>query len=236
MKNITKILLLALFAQVGLYAGNADLEKFFKNRGYDAKIVYSKDSGLLGLQFVIAEQRGFWIPFLADSKKKILIGVAQDMVISDDKEFSKALEEIIKQVREHNQKSTDNAVIDVFKKYSQMSVKLEGANPKNTTYIVLDANCPYCKDEIKNLDSYLKQGNVELMIVGVLGVDSAKKAATFYANIKHKKSQSDKLAYIKSVFEPSFKADSNSNAEGMMSVNIALSEAGLRGVPYIIKR
>lgn len=228
-----KNLFIALFLLTNLYA-NAKIEKILKNRGYNAKIIYSKDSGIQNMQFVIAEQGRFWIPFLTDSKT--LIGITPDTIISEDEKFSKALDEVINKVRQNNQKAVDDSIIEVFKKNANSVIKLNGENPKKTTYIVLDMNCPYCKDEIKNLDSHLKQGNVELMIVGVLGVDSAKKAATFYTNIKSKKTKNDKIAYIKSAFQSNFKPDSSVNIDEINKISMQLSGAGLQGVPYIIKR
>ncbi len=238
MKQLQIWILSALLSVSIAYANvnNANIEKVFKDRGYEAKVVSSKDSGIKGLSFVIAEQGGFWIPFLVNPEGTILIGITPDTIISDDKAFGDSLDAIFKQVKDHNQTATDEAVLKVFDKYAKNVITLEGKNTSKTTYLVLDTNCPYCKEEVKKLEERLKTSNLKILLVGALSLESTQKAATFYENINAKSTQKAKLEYITEAFSPSFKPNSNINTDQVMNMSMELGGAGLRGVPYIIER
>lgn len=233
------IFILALgFVGLGhLYADNAAITEVFKSRGYDVKIISTQDSGIKDFEFVIVAQENFWIPFLASQSKKVLIGVTPDTILSEDSGFSKHLTETIQKVRDHNQTITDNAVVAIFEKYKINVVHFAGKNAKSE-YLVLDINCPHCQTEItQNFAKRLKSGaNVYVLVAGILGMDSAKKAATFYQEIESKKSDKEKQDYINEVFSKGIKPKDNIDITRIMNITIELGAAGLRGVPYVIER
>lgn len=208
-----------------------------KNEGVEIKVISSAPSGVEGLNITVLQQpNGFRMPVLSSKDGKTIIGIP-DVLISDNDTFKSTLKKIYQEVADYNSDISQKAVLDVFKKYDKTNViKLEGKNKSKTTYMIVDLNCPYCHQEIEKIDETLKDSNVDLLVIGALGMDSVKKAATFYEDIKTKKSQQDKIAFIKSAFEKTYKAKENINTTNMITIGEELAGSGVNAVPYIIRK
>lgn len=208
-----------------------------KNEGVEIKVISSAPSGVEGLNITVLQQpNGFRMPVLSSKDGKTIIGIP-DVLISDNDTFKATLKKIYEEVADYNSDISQKAVLDVFKKYDKTNViKLEGKNKSKTTYMIVDLNCPYCHQEIEKLDQTLKDSNVDLLVIGALGMDSVKKAATFYEDIKTKKSQQDKIAFIKSAFEKTYKPKENISTTDMITIGEELAGAGVNAVPYIIRK
>lgn len=208
-----------------------------KNEGVEIKVISSAPSGVEGLDITVLQQpNGFRMPVLSSKDGKTIIGIP-DVLISDNDTFKSTLKKIYQEVADYNSNISQKAVLDVFKKYDKTNViKLEGKNKSKTTYMIVDLNCPYCHQEIEKLDETLKDSNVDLLVIGALGMDSVKKAATFYEDIKTKKSQQDKIMFIKSAFEKTYKPKENINTTHMITIGEELARAGVNAVPYIIRK
>lgn len=219
------------------YANVAIENTIKKTEGVEIKVVSSTPSGVEGLNITVLEQpNGFRMPVLSSKDGRTIIGIP-DVLISDNDNFKNTLKKIYQEVADYNSNISEKAVLDVFKKYDKTNViKLTGKDTSKTTYMIVDLNCPYCHQEIEKLDETLQHSNVDLLVIGALGMDSVKKAATFYEDIKTKKSEQDKIAFIKSAFEKSYKPKENINTTAMMSIGEELARAGVNAVPYIIKK
>ncbi|PAF43145.1 hypothetical protein [Helicobacter sp. 11S02596-1] len=238
MKNFVLLLGTLFFGVSILLGSNAQLEKMIKdNEGLDVKVVDSKPTNIKSIQIVSLEQpNGLRIPVLASDDGKTIIGISE-LLISSDEAFKNALKTAYQDATKHNKTITDNQVLKLFQKYQKNYVlKLDGKNKSKTTYMVVDPNCPYCYQEIQKLDETLQNSNVEMLVVGALGMDSIKKAASFYEDIKNKKSQKDKIALLKAVFEKSYQPNQNVDISAITSIGKELAQAGVNGVPYIIKK
>lgn len=228
---------MALLWAATVYA-NVPIENTIKkNEGVEIKVISSIPSGIEGLNITVLQQpNGFRMPVLSSKDGKTIIGIP-DVLISDNDTFKSTLKKIYQEVADYNGDISQKAVLDVFKKYDKTNViKLEGKNKSKTTYMVVDLNCPYCHQEIEKIDETLKDSNVDLLVIGALGMDSVKKAATFYEDIKTKKSQQDKIAFIKSAFEKTYKPKENINTASMITIGEELARAGVNAVPYIIRK
>lgn len=208
-----------------------------KNEGVEIKVISSAPSGVEGLNITVLQQpNGFRMPVLSSKDGKTILGIP-DVLISDNDTFKSTLKKTYQEVADYNASISQKAVLDVFKKYDKTNViKLEGKNKSKTTYMIVDLNCPYCHQEIEKIDDTLKDSNVDLLVIGALGMDSVKKAATFYEDIKTKKSQQDKIAFIKSAFEKTYKPKQNINTTDMITIGEELAGAGVNAVPYIIRK
>ncbi|MGX3044077.1 hypothetical protein [Helicobacter sp. T3_23-1056] len=205
----------------------------------NAKIISTQDSNINGFSFVIIQKDNFQIPFFASNDGKTLMILSKEAIISQNAGFKKLLESTNKKVQDFNEKAREDAVIAIFQKYPNMILRLDGKNKdskKSTTYLVLDTDCPYCKQELSKIDSYLANGDLQILIVGALSLESIKKAAFFYTKLNEQKTQASKISYLKKAFEPNYKAEANINADMAMNISSELGGAGLQGVPYIIKR
>lgn len=228
---------MALLWAATVYA-NVPIENTIKkNEGVEIKVISSIPSGIEGLNITVLQQpNGFRMPVLSSKDGKTIIGIP-DVLISDNDTFKSTLKKIYQEVADYNGDISQKAVLDVFKKYDKTNViKLEGKNKSKTTYMVVDLNCPYCHQEIEKIDETLKDSNVDLLVIGALGMDSVKKAATFYEDIKTKKSQQDKIAFIKSAFEKTYKPKESINTASMITIGEELARAGVNAVPYIIRK
>lgn len=110
--------------------------------------------------------------------------------------------------------------------------------------MVLDPNCPYCKNEIEKLEEYTKDSTLVLMIVGILKQSSIDKAAAFTKLIQSAKAKNEQIAVLKRVFDKNFDPSSvrfdKPTEQGDITakltlIGLELQKAGLQGVPYIIK-
>lgn len=207
-----------------------------KKQNYDAKIISTQDSGIKGLSIAIIEQDKYWIPFLVNESGDVLIGLTPDTIIADNAAFQANLAAAISKVQDYNKQQLDEKVIEIFKQNAKIVLEIAGKNSQKTTYIVLDTNCPYCKQEVDKIDEYLKEANLKVLIVGALSQDSVQKAATFAAHLGEAKTNDQKIAYLKKAFEKTYKSDNGVNIQKTMEISAALGGAGIRGVPYIIKR
>ena len=206
----------------------------------NVKIISTQESGINGFWFVVVQKDNFQIPFFASSDGKTLMILSQEALITKNTTFKNTLESTTKKVQEFNEKAREDAVIAIFQKYPNSVLMLEGKaksdSKKSITYLVLDTNCPYCKQELQKLDSYLANGDLHILIAGALSIESTKRAATFYTKLGEQKTQESKISYLKKAFEPSYKPSNNINADKAMNIAQELGGAGLQGVPYVIKR
>ncbi|PAF41183.1 hypothetical protein [Helicobacter sp. 11S03491-1] len=220
-----------------LMANNAILEKTIKeNQGIDVKVVDSKPTDIKGIQIISLEQpNGFRMPVLASDDGKTIIGISE-LLISSDENFKNTLRKVYEESLKHNKTITDKQVLEIFKKYDKSNVvKLSGKDKSKTTYMVVDPNCPYCDQEIQKLEDTLQKSNIELLVVGALGMNSIQKAASFYDELKGKKSQKDKITLLKSVFQKTYQPKQVNTAQ-IVEIGKELAQAGVTGVPYIIRK
>ena len=207
-----------------------------KENGIEGKVVATEPSALAGFSFVTIEQGKFWIPLLADESGSVLLAITPNTMFSSNKAFLTKFGELAQKISTHNNQITEDMVLAVFKKNTKNILEITGDNTKKTTYMVLDINCPYCKQEVDKIEEYLKEANLKIFVVGILSMDSAKKAATFMAQLGSLGTNEQKVAYLKKAFSKDFKPNDGVETDNVISIAKALNEAGLRGVPYLIKR
>lgn len=237
---IKKFLLLSLVIS-GVFADsfNDNVKKLIEGQtGTDIKII--KDVTLKdnkNLKFIIVEivQNAQRIPMFASKDGKTIIGLSNIFFTS-----SKADEDMIKKVTEeamsHNENSQKTAagnLIGALTPDEYIPLKSKAKNP-GTYFIVADPNCGYCKEELKHLDDRLKTHNVNMVVVGMLGEDSQKKAAYLMSKISNEKSQKDKIKLLEKVFSSNFKAPKTIDTSSVKKTTEALFKTGvIQGVPYI---
>lgn len=205
----------------------------------DVKVIDSQPTSIKGIKIVSLRQPdGFQLPALISDDGKTIIGVSE-LLISSDENFKNTLKKVYEDTTKYNESIRETNVLGIFKKYVGETIRLSGKNSKKTTYMVVDPNCPYCHTEIQKLEDTLEKSNVELLVVGALGMASTNKAASFYqdyANLKDKKSQKNTIALLKKVFEKSFKAKENVDTSKISTIGRELFQAGVNAVPFIIEK
>lgn len=195
-----------------------------------------KDSKNLKMVVVeIADGSAQRVPMFATSDGNTIIGLSNIFFTAskaDEDVVSKISDEVMA-YNENGQKEAAGKLIKALSPDQYITLKSNAKNPK-TYFIVADPNCGYCREELRNVEDKLKTHNINMIIVGILGEDSQKKAAYLMDNIKSSMSESDKLKGIREVFSSNFKAPAKIDVSKVMKTAESLFKTGvIRGVPYI---
>ena len=158
-----------------------------------------KDSKNLKMVVVeIADGSAQRVPMFATSDGNTIIGLSNIFFTAskaDEDVVSKISDEVMA-YNENGQKEAAGKLIKALSPDQYITLKSNAKNPK-TYFIVADPNCGYCREELRNVEDKLKTHNINMIIVGILGEDSQKKAAYLMDNIKSSMSESDKLKGIR---------------------------------------
>ena len=189
------------------------------------------------LKFVIIELEGNMqrIPLFATKNGDMIIGLSNIFFTS-----AKADEELVAknsaELQEYNSSAQNRAAAELIKQLKPQQYIALKSSAKNapTTFIVADPNCGYCKEEFRKIDERLKTQNVNMVMVGILGEDSLKKAASVMSKVKSSDNEKKKLNALKEVFSNSFKAPKSIDTTAIKETSEFLFRGGaIQGVPYI---
>ncbi|RDU53351.1 hypothetical protein CQA49_06805 [Helicobacter sp. MIT 00-7814] len=234
MKKIGLILLAGLCSFVFAdKVSQAKLEKLLVAKtGQNIKVVKETPiKEMEGLNLVTLESGGQQMLFFADKKGETLIGTDSTLLTGNDK-FLLALQKELQDVQMFNNKSVSDKVIYGLKenKYPVISLKSKKKTNK-TLYIVSDPNCPYCKDELAQINQRLEDYNVKMIVVGILHPTSLSKATDIYNELNKLKSNEEKIAALSRIYAPSYNSytEPSQQANGITQL---IRESGITSVPY----
>lgn len=206
--------------------------------GIAVKIIFKsdlksgKDLKLVIIELDATKQR---IPIFVTKNADTIIGMSNIFFTNNDSDKN-IIEDKIKELESYNeniQNIVAGELIKQLKPEQFITLKSKAKNAK-TVFIIADPNCGYCKEEFRNIDERLKTQNVNMVIVGILGEDSIKKAAWVVDKVKSSDSEKTKLNALKEVFSSTFKAPKNINTTKVKETTDFLFKGGaIRGVPYI---
>lgn len=240
-----KMLLISAVLSSSLFAASfEDNIKDLIEKQTNAKVnvvnsVDLKDSKNLKMVIVeIADGTAQRIPMFATSDGNTVIGLSNIFFTAsktDENIVSKATDEAMA-YNESGQKEAAGKLIDALSPEQYITLKSSAKNPK-TYFILADPNCGYCREELRHIEDRLKTHNVNMVIVGILGEDSQKKAAYLVNNVKSNMSEKDKIKGIKEVFSSNFKAPAKIDTSKVNATTESLFKTGvIRGVPYIYEK
>lgn len=192
----------------------------------------SKDLKLVIIELKPNKQR---IPIFVTKNADTIIGMSNIFFTSNDSDKN-IIDDKIKELESYNENIQSIAAGELIKqlKPEQFIALKSKAKDAKTVFIIADPNCGYCKEEFRNIDERLKTQNVNMVIVGILGEDSIKKAAWVVNKIKSSDSEKTKLNALKEVFSTTFKAPKNIDTTKVKETTDFLFKSGaIRGVPYI---
>ncbi len=192
----------------------------------------SKDLKLVIIELDANKQR---IPIFVTKNADTIIGMSNIFFTNNDSDKN-IIEDKIKELESYNENIQNIAAGELIKQLKPeqfITLKSKAKNAK-TVFIIADPNCGYCKEEFRNIDERLKTQNVNMVIVGILGEDSIKKAAWVVDKVKSSDSEKTKLNALKEVFSSTFKAPKNIDTTKVKETTDFLFKGGaIRGVPYI---
>lgn len=233
----------AIFATAGFAASFEESVKELieKETGAKVKVVKSaelKDNKDLRLVIVEITENFQQIPMFATKDGGVVVGLSNIFITNSkaDEGIVQKLTEEAMDYNENSQKTAAKELIEALKPEQYITLRSSAKNPK-TYFIVADPNCGYCKEELKNVESRLKTHNVNMVLVGILGEDSQKKAAAIVNNINSKMSEKDKLNGIRKVFAAGYKAPKDIDTRRVQETTDALFSTGvIKGVPFVYEQ
>lgn len=212
------------------------IEGIFKELGGRVKVLKVQNLGN-GLDFVVVqgEELGNKMSLLATNNGAVIMPANE--VWSDDKEFSQKLEKMRSQFEKEKKEETESKILEIFSKYKDSVITFKAKphvkNPK-TIYIISDANCPYCHLELGHLDERLESGNVHMIVVGFLGLNSVHRAAKILEEKSNDEAKN--RALLKKYYDKEEDVSSSSKTSRVAQYTDEIIASGVLGVPYIIER
>lgn len=165
----------------------------------------------------------------------MIIGVSNIFFTSssNDESIVKSITDKIIDNNNNSQQKAASSIIKGLNDNQYVSIKSNAKNAK-TYFIISDPNCGYCREELKSIDEKLKTHNVNMVPVGMLGEDSAKKSAYILSKISSNTSDKDKVKLFKEVYSNSFKAPKDIDVSNVSETTKFIFSTGvINGVPFI---
>ncbi|GAB0172278.1 disulfide isomerase [Helicobacter trogontum] len=182
---------------------------------------------------------GYKVLAVTNSQESIFLPITQAFFTSNDKDRELVVQEF-GSITNYNMTFKTQAAVkkEIAKLPQDYIVSLKGKTSKKVFYIISDPLCPHCQEELKHLDERLKQGDVKMIPVGWMGAESANKVAELYEKMKNLKTDSEKIALLKKVYDKNYKAPTAKNATLTKVQEVVRSLMGkgkAEGTPYIIE-
>lgn len=194
-----------------------------------------KDNKNLKIAVIEVLNNAQQLPVIVTKDGGMVIGISNIFFTSSSNDES-IVKNIADKINENNKNSQQKAASNIIKdlKSSQyVSIKSTAKNPK-TYFIISDPNCGYCREELKSIDEKLKTHNVNMVPVGMLGEDSAKKSAYILSKVSSNMSSEDKVKLFRDVYSSSFKTPKNIDTSTISETTKFIFSTGvINGVPFI---
>lgn len=234
-------ILIALGVSAGLLIG-AEIDPKFEpvrkllNEKFNKNFEIIKAEPLSNaLSVVVVESSGERGMFVIENNTQRIFNI-EALVNEPNKANVEMLRRTYAELTAYNASKKENAILDSIKKNKGISFSL-GENKKGqVTYMVLDSMCPYCKDKVDTIEEEMKKGKMEIIIVGFLGEESAKRANYFYKNIVNAKNDKAKIELLKKVFNKNIRIEDEEANKNAQEATQAVIDAGIDGVPYSFVR
>lgn len=182
---------------------------------------------------------GYKVLAVTNKQESIFLPITQAFFTNNDKDRELVVQEF-QSITNYNMTFKTQAAVkkEIAKLPQEYIVSLKGKTSKKVFYIISDPLCPHCQEELKHLDERLKQGDVKMIPVGWMGIESANKVAELYEKLKTAKTDSEKIALLKKAYDTNYKAPTAKDATRTKVQEVVRSLMGkgkAEGTPYIIE-
>ena len=175
------------------------------------------------------------LPIVATKDGSMVIGLS-NIFFTSSSEDENIVKGVVDEMNENNKDSQQKAASSIIKELKAdqyISIKSSAKNAK-TYFIISDPNCGYCREELKNIHEKLKTHNVNMVPVGMLGEDSAKKSAYIFSKVSSSMSNKDKIKLFEEVYSNKFKAPKDIDTSKISDTTKSIFSTGIiNGVPFI---
>lgn len=179
------------------------------------------------------------IPMLVSKDGELAIGLS-NVFFSENEKDAMLISGIYEKAQMSNTQQQNsaklNALFESIPSDYVISIPSTTKDNKKVTYIVSDPNCPHCQNELKQIDSRLKESNVKMVVVGFMGKGSTTKAALVQEKVKSAKTSAEKISILKQIYTPTYSVDGAKDKEIKKVENITqkiLESDLIKFVPYI---
>ncbi|MDR2635332.1 MAG: hypothetical protein LBC08_00730 [Campylobacteraceae bacterium] len=151
-----------------LFAGDFEdnLKKSIKaNFGQDVEIISSdKLKSINGLHLTVIKIDSGAIPFYVSEDGKSLLAISEPFLFAHESDKD-LLTQRISDINKINSSAKNKLVDDIFDKVpKEAGILLKSKNKTDELLtIVTDPDCPYCRNELANLNEHLKTTNVRII-------------------------------------------------------------------------
>lgn len=235
--------LLFAFGFVGLNAldGTAiqqEIEKKLKQKVEKLEIIpYSSGLSLVTIQ--VAGERAVF--FVSNDGKRLFS--SNGLVWEGDEKLLASYKQTVVDTHNFNSQRKNNKIISYANSNPQSVVSLKSnKKTKLTKYLVVDPTCPYCVDEIENIQTMLNDYNVKIIVVAYLSKTAELKTNYFFNQYQSfrqsKDARAKTLALLKEVFSKRMSIQGKNvkaNASTTENTN-AMGALGINAVPFSFVR
>lgn len=113
-----------------------------------------------------------------------------------------------------------------------------GNDPKKETLVKFtDPECPYCRQELAQVEEKLKHYNLKYIFASVHGRSSLEKEVLIYAQTAAAKSDEEKITILRKYYAEDATIDANVSDEEVAKMDALRKKylgAGIKGVPFYI--
>ncbi|WQX48092.1 DsbA family protein [Helicobacter pylori] len=200
------------------------------------------------LKIVVVEDPDtkYQIPLVVSKDGNLVIGLG-GIFFSNNSEDVKLLTETNQKILALNTTQQNSAKLNaIFDEVpADYVIELPSTNAENKDkilYIVSDPMCPHCQKELTKLRDHLKENTVRMVVVGWLGVNSAKKAALIQEEMAKARARGasveDKISILEKIYSTQYDINAQKEPEDLRTkvenITKKIFESGvIKGVPFL---
>ncbi len=226
--------LVALLTSTLFAATDAEIVEHFKSTIQVPNITIEvvsrqKVDGIEGMDFVTLN--------LTDGKRsqKLSIFTKEDLIFPDIISIKQGGS--IKEMMEMAE--LQKKLAPLYQKEDKKNIITLGNDPKKETLVVFtDPECPYCRQELAQVEQRLTTNNLKLIFTPVHERSSLEKSVIIYNEIAKVKSDAEKLKILHKYYDENVKYDQKIGDKEIARIEDLKTKyfgAGIKGVPFIVK-
>ncbi len=127
----------------------------------------------------------------------------------------------------------------LYAKEDKKNIVSLGNDPKKETLVVFsDPECPYCRQELQNIEERLKTNNIKMILTPVHERSSLEKSVLIYSETAKAKDDTAKIAIIRKYFDENVtytQKISDAEVGRIEELKLKYFGAGIKGVPFIVR-
>lgn len=127
----------------------------------------------------------------------------------------------------------------LYAKEDKKNILSLGNDPKKETLIVFsDPECPYCRQELANIEERLATNNIKMIFTPVHERSSLEKSVLIYDESAKVKSDAEKIKIIRKYFDEKVtytQKISDAQVQRIDELKLKYFGAGVKGVPFIVR-